>query len=81
MSSYRSIPRIVFSATDSMTGPSVCGRADGGACALRRAAKLVENTAFSEAGDQPASVISQLILLSADLERLAQTLERSESAR
>ncbi|WP_227267510.1 hypothetical protein [Roseobacter weihaiensis] len=64
-----------------MTGPSVSDRQDSGASALRRAAKLVENTAFSEAGDQPASVISQLILLSADLERLAQTLERSEPDR
>ena len=45
---------------------------------LRLAAELVESTAFDEAGEQSAAVISQLIMVAAELERLAQIIERSD---
>lgn len=44
---------------------------------LREAAQLVETTAFEIATDHPASVISQLIMMSADLYRLAHRIETS----
>ena len=46
--------------------------------ALRIAAALIERTAYDEAGQRPAPVISQLILISAELERLAQRLSKPE---
>ena len=45
---------------------------------LRLAAEVVESTAFDEAGEQSAAVISQLIMVAAELERLAQIIERSD---
>lgn len=45
---------------------------------LHQAAELTESTAFELAGTQPSSIISQLIMLSADLTRLAQTVEKSD---
>lgn len=52
-------------------------RSKRAASKLRRAAELVESTAFEEAGEHPTSVISQLIMLSADLTRLARVIEKA----
>ena len=45
---------------------------------LRLAAEVVESTAYEQAGEQSAAVVSQLIMVAAELERLAQTIERSD---
>lgn len=42
---------------------------------LRLAAKAVEDAAFELATSQPTEVISQLIIIAADLERLAHVVE------
>jgi hypothetical protein len=47
---------------------------------LRVAARLVENAAFDLAGDHPSPLISQLILISADLERLSARVEHGDDA-
>lgn len=43
---------------------------------LRRAAKTVERAAFDAAGEQSPSMVSQLIMIAAELERLAQVAAR-----
>ena len=71
MDSKPSVVRIAFHAADPCGGRYRGKRTHNGASTLRTAAKLVENIAYSEAGDQPTAIISQRIIVSADLERLA----------
>ena len=61
------------------SGAVVQSPADQAIAKLRLAAQLVETAAFDQAGEQQASVIAKLIMISADLERLSQVLSRSEA--
>ena len=70
------IASIAYGPTDLARGPEQSRTPNKSATTLRAAAKLVENTAFSEAGIQDTAVISQLITAAAELERLAQIIER-----
>lgn len=70
--------RIVFCAADTVTGANIPDAPHEGSSQLRQAAKLVETTAYASAGEHPTSVVSQLIMAAANLERLAQTLESKE---
>lgn len=78
MKTERKIAQIVFCAADTVTGANIPEAPHEGPSNLRQAAKLVETTAYASAGDHPTSVVSQLIMAAANLERLAQTLELKE---
>ena len=45
---------------------------------LRQAANLIETSAFELAGLHPGNLIGQLIILAADIERIAQAVEADE---
>ena len=60
------------------SGASIQSHTDKAVAKLRLAAQLVETAAFDQAGEQQASVIAKLIMISADLEHLSQVLSRSE---
>ncbi|ABG33420.1 hypothetical protein CEP88_09105 [Roseobacter denitrificans] len=76
MKTERKIVQMVFCTADSVTGANIPEAPDEGPAKLRQAAKLVESTAYASAGEHPTSVVSQLIMAAANLERLAQFLER-----
>ncbi len=77
MKTEKKIGQIVFCAADTVTGANIPDAPREGSIRLRQAAKLVESTAYDSAGDHPTSVVSQLIMAAANLERLAQALERN----
>lgn len=79
MSTYKHAAQIMYSISDIGAGANSPYRPHPSACSLRQAAKLVENVAYEEAGEQPSSVVSQLIMLAADLERLSQLIEKTEN--
>lgn len=81
MPSFRRVIQITYAASDVPSGANVPERPSAAAVSLREAAKIVEGVAYSEAGEQPSSVVSQLIMLAADLERLSQVIERSAKDR
>lgn len=68
--------RGVLAASGHESGAAAPSDANHTSAVLRRASKLVEHTAYDAAGSQPSTVISQLIIISADLERLAQLISR-----
>lgn len=72
------IALIAYGPTDLSRGPQQDRAPNRSASTLRAAAKLVEDTAYSEAGNQDTAIISQLITAAAELERLAQAIERAE---
>ena len=76
MKTEKRVTQIVFCAADTLSGANVPDKPHEGSAKLRQAAKLVETTAYAAAGEHPTSVVSQLIMAAANLERLAQTLER-----
>jgi hypothetical protein len=67
---------IMFSACDSCHGTNVPATPPPGVAALLRAAQIVETAAYDVAGDHPAAVVSQLIMISAELDRLAGVLAK-----
>lgn len=79
MTSYRTVTRITYATADIPSGANAPKRPNTAAKSLREAARVVEGVAYSEAGEQPASVVSQLIMLAADLERLSQVIERDST--
>ncbi|MEE4187182.1 MAG: hypothetical protein V2I76_01880 [Roseobacter sp.] len=79
MTKQNALVRMVYSAADIPRGQDRTYVPHRGSSTLRAAAKLIENTAYSEAGNQPTAIVSQLIMVSADLERLAQAMERQSA--
>lgn len=48
------------------------------AAEMRRAAKVIETSAFELAGLHPGNLIGQLIIIAADIERIAQSIESDQ---
>ena len=78
MKTERKIAQVVFCAPDTVSGANTPDAPKEGPSRLRQAAKMVETTAYASAGDFPTSIVSQLIMAAANLERLAQAMEHKD---
>lgn len=70
-------PEIQRAAVDGVPGGSNRSAEESTGQTLRHAAKIIEKAAYDAAGAQQPAVISQLIIIAAELERLAQVIEKS----
>jgi hypothetical protein len=66
-------PRVVRSAPDEGSR-----KARSSSARLREAAEIVETVAYEEAGAQPTGLVSHLIIIAAEIERLAKAIEETD---